>query len=116
MAKGGFRGGPLGGGMSAMQQMQQARKMQENLMKMQEELQNAEYSATSGGGAVKATVSGGHRLLALEISKDVCDPEDTEMLADLILAAVNEAQTNAENAASANMSKLTGGLDLSGLL
>ncbi len=110
MAKGGFRG--MGGGMNQMQMMKQAQKMQQDLLKMQEELEQAVYTATAGGGVVTATVSGKRELTALEIDPEAVDPEDVEMLQDLVVAAVNEALRKAEDAASANMSRLTGGLNL----
>ena len=116
MAKGGFRGGSRGGGgMNQMQMMKQAQKMQEDLLKMQEELQQAEYTATSGGGAVSVTVTGSRQIKALTISPDAVDPDDVEMLQDLIIAAVNEAMNKADTSASENMNRLTGGLNLSGL-
>lgn len=116
MAKGNFRGGPMGGGGGMnMNMVKQAQKMQADMMKMQEELEKAEYSATAGGGVVTATVSGKHELVALTIEPDAVDPEDVEMLQDLIIAAVNEAFRQADAAASAGMSKLTGGLNLGGL-
>jgi hypothetical protein len=111
MAKGGFRGG-YGGGMNQMQMMKQAQKMQQDLLKMQEELEQAVYTATSGGGVVTATVSGKRELTALEIDPEAVDPDDIEMLQDMVIAAVNEALHKAEEAASQNMSKLTGGLNL----
>ena len=114
MAKGGFRGGGYGG-MNQMQMMKQAQKMQQELQKMQEEMDAAEFSATAGGGAVTATVSGKRELVSLTISPDAVDPEDVEMLQDLVVAAVNEALRKAEDAASQNMSRLTGGLNLGGL-
>ncbi len=113
MAKGGFRGGYGGmGGMNQMQMMKQAQKMQQDLLKMQEELEQATYSATAGGGAVSATVSGKRELIELHIEPDAVDPEDVEMLQDMVIAAVNEALRAAENAANQNMSRLTGGLNL----
>ena len=116
MAKGfGSRGIPgMGGGMN-MNMIKQAQKMQQNMMKMQEELEEKEYTASAGGGAVSATVSGKNKVLALTISPDVVDPEDTEMLQDLILAAINEAMRAAEEATAAEMKKLTGGLSIPGL-
>ena len=111
MAKGGFRGGGYGG-MNQMQMMKQAQKMQQDLMKMQEELEQANYTATSGGGVVTAVVSGKRELVSLEIDPEAVDPEDVEMLQDLVVAAVNEALHKAEDAAAQNMSKLTGGLNL----
>ena len=111
MAKGGFRGGSYGG-MNQMNMMRQAQKMQQDLIKMQEELENQTYSAAAGGGVVKAEVNGKHELVGLTIDPDAVDPEDVEMLQDMVIAAVNEAMRSADNAASASMSKLTGGLNL----
>ena len=113
MAKGGFRGGYGGmGGMNQMQMMKQAQKMQQDLLKMQEELEQAEYTATAGGGVVSATVSGKRQLTALEIDPEAVDPDDVEMLQDMVIAAVNEALRKAEDASSQSMSRLTGGLNL----
>lgn len=86
--------------------------MQQDLLKMQEELENAQYSATAGGGVVSATVSGKHQLVSLEIDPEAVDPEDVEMLQDMVIAAVNEALRKAEDASSQSMSRLTGGLNL----
>ena len=82
------------------------------LPKLQEELAQREFSASAGGGAVKATVTGAKLLKALEIDPDCVDPEDLEMLQDMILAAVNEALRTAEETVSAEMGKLTGGMGL----
>jgi len=109
--KGGFRGGGMGGGMN-MNMIKQAQKMQEDLMKMQAEMEERTYSAQSGGGAVTAVVTGKHELTELIIEPDAVDPEDVEMLQDLIVAAVNEAMRKAEASMSESMSKLTGGLNL----
>ena len=109
--KGGFRGGPMGGGMN-MNMIKQAQKMQEELQKMQAEMEDKTYSAGSGGGAVTAVVNGKHELLELTIEPDAVDPEDVEMLQDMIVAAVNEAMRKAESSMSESMSKLTGGLNL----
>ena len=111
MAKGGFRGGGYGGGMN-MNMIKQAQKMQEDLMKMQSEMEERTYKAQSGGGAVTAVVSGKRELLELIIEPDAVDPEDVEMLQDLVMAAVNEALRKAETSMSESMSKLTGGLNL----
>ena len=113
MAKGGYRGG-MGGGMN-MNMIKQAQKMQQDMLKMQEELESKEYDATAGGGMVKAVVNEKHELLSLSIHPEAVDPEDVEMLQDLVIAAVNEALRQAESDAAANMSKLTGGLNLGGL-
>ena len=114
MAKGGYRGGmPMSmGGKNQMQMMKQAQKMQENLLKMQQEMEEKEYEAQAGGGVVKAAVNGKHELLRLSIDPEAVDPEDVEMLQDMVIAAVNEALRKAEETASQNMSKLTGGLNL----
>ncbi|NLW65337.1 MAG: YbaB/EbfC family nucleoid-associated protein [Clostridiales bacterium] len=115
MAKGNFRGGlGMGGGMN-MNMMRQAQKMQQDMVKMQEELEKAEYSATAGGGVVTAVVTGKRELVSLAIEPDAVDPDDVEMLQDLIIAAVNEAMRKAEASASEGMAKLTGGLNLGGL-
>ena len=116
MAKGGFRGGmPMGGGMN-MNMMKQAQKMQQELLKMQQEMETKEFSATSGGGMVTATVNGKHEVTALTINPEAVDPDDVEMLQDMVIAAVNEAMRTAEADSAASMSKLTGGLNLNGLL
>ena len=115
MAKGGYRGGMPMGGMNQMQMMKQAQKMQENLMKMQEELQAKEYEATAGGGVITAVCGGNRELKSITIDPEAVDPEDVEMLQEMIVAAVNEAMRKAEADQSANMAKLTGGLNLGGL-
>ena len=89
MAKGGYRGGFSGGSQANM--MRQAQKMQQELLKMQQELETTEFEFTAGGGAVKAVVMGSRQLKAIEIDPDAVDPEDVEMLQDLIVAAVNGA-------------------------
>ena len=114
MAKGGFRGGPMGGGINA-NMIKQAQKMQQDMLRMQEEMENQTYEATVGGGMVKAVVNGKHTVLSVEINPEAVDPEDVEMLQDLVVAAVNEAMRKAESEASANMSKLTGSLNLGNL-
>lgn len=113
MAKGfGSRGmGGMGGGIN-MNMIKKAQKMQEDMQKMQEELENTTYSAAAGGGVVTATVSGKREVTALEIDPEAVDPEDVEMLQDLIIAAVNEALRTAETAAAEGMQKITGGLNL----
>ncbi len=113
MAKGGFRGMP--GGMNQAAMMKQAQKMQQELLRMQEEQESRTYSATSGGGMVSATVNGKHELVQLEIKAEAVDPEDVEMLQDMVIAAVNEAMRTADAEAANNMSRLTGGMNLGGL-
>ena len=113
MAKGGFRGMP--GGMNQAAMMKQAQKMQQEMLRMQEEMENKTYSATTGGGMVTATVNGKHEVLDLKINPEAVDPDDVEMLQDMVIAAVNEAMRTADAEASNNMSRLTGGLNLGGL-
>ena len=109
MAKGGFRGGFPGGG-SQMNMMKQAQKMQQDFLKMQQELESREFEFTAGGGAVKATMIGTRQLQSITIDPEVLDPDDVEMLQDLILAAVNGAIKLADDETSKAMSKLQGGL------
>ena len=111
MAKGfGSRGmGGMGGGIN-MNMIKKAQKMQEDMQKMQEELENATYTATAGGGVVTATVSGKREITALEIDPEAVDPEDVEMLQDMVVAAVNEAMRMAEADAASSMKSITGGL------
>ena len=90
--------------------------MQEDMARLQEELDAREYTARSGGGAVTAVVDGKHRVKSLEIQPEVVDPEDTEMLADLVMAAVNEAIRQAVETSESEMSKVTGGMNLPGML
>ncbi len=112
MAKGGgFRGGM--GGMNQMSMMKQAQKMQQEMLKMQQELEAKEYTASAGGGAVTAVISGKRELLQLRIDPEAVDPDDVEMLQDMIVAAVNEALRASEKAQNDSYSKLTGGLNLS---
>ena len=116
MAKGGFRGMPGAmGGMNQAAMIKQAQKMQQEMLRMQEEMENKTWSATAGGGMVTATVNGKHEVVDLKINPEAVDPDDVEMLQDMILAAVNEAIRTAEAEAASNMSRLTGGLNLGGL-
>ena len=109
MAKGGFRGMPGGmGGMNQSAMLRQAQKMQQEMLRMQEEQENKTFSAQSGGGMVSATVNGKHEVLELKVNP-------VEMLQDMIIAAVNQAMRTADSEAANNMSKLTGGLNLGGL-
>ena len=114
MAKGGFRGG-MPGGMNQAAMIKQAQKMQQDMLRMQEEMENKTYTAAAGGGMVKATVNGKHQLMALEIKEEAVDPDDVEMLQDMVIAAVNEAIRDADTDSANNMSRLTGGLNLGGL-
>lgn len=89
--------------------------MQQELLKMQEEQETKTYSAQAGGGMVTATVNGKHEVVALQINPEAVDPDDVEMLQDMVIAAVNEAMRTADAEAANNMSRLTGGLNLGGL-
>ncbi len=113
MAKGfGSRGmGGLGGGIN-MNMIKQAQKMQQDMQKMQAELETKEYTAQAGGGVVSATVSGKHELRSITIDPEAVDPDDVEMLQDLIVAAVNEAMRTASADAASAMGQITGGLGL----
>ena len=110
MAKGGFRGGMGGGNM-----MKQAQKMQEEFMKMQQELESKEFTSTVGGGAVKATMIGTRALKSIEIDPSAVDPDDVEMLQDLVSPAVDEALRQADDAMSSRMNSFTSGLNIPGL-
>ncbi len=107
MAKrGGFPGGMGGfGGMNINQLMKEAKKMQADLEKSQEELQAKEFEATAGGGAIYVKVSGSKEIKEIKISKDVVDPDDVEMLQDLIITCVNEALRKVDSAQAASMGK-----------
>ena len=109
MAKGSYRSGGFGG-MNQAAMMKQAQKMQRDLMQMQEDLEQQTYTASAGGGAVSATVSGKRELTELTIDPEAVDPDDVEMLQDMVIAAVNEAMRKAEEASAQSMSRLTGGL------
>ncbi|MCL2361663.1 MAG: YbaB/EbfC family nucleoid-associated protein [Defluviitaleaceae bacterium] len=106
---------PMGGGMNMQHLMKQAQKMQKQMADMQENLADKTLEVSSGGGAVKVTVNGEKKILDLQISPDVIDPDDVEMLQDLVLSAVNEALRQMEESVSSEMSKLTGGLNLPGM-
>ena len=109
MAKrGGFPGGGMPGNMANL--MKQAQKMQRQMEEQAKEMETKEFSATAGGGAVEATVSGSKQLLKVKLEEEVVDPDDIEMLEDLIVAAVNEAMDKANEASASAMSKFTGGM------
>ena len=111
MARGGFPGG----GMNMNNMMKQAQKMQQDMLRMQQELEEQTYSASAGGGVVEATVSGKNRVTAIKIAPEAVDPDDVEMLEDLIVAAIGEAMNKAESAASEQMKKITGGMSIPGM-
>ena len=109
MAKrGGFPGGAMPGNMNNL--MKQAQRMQRQMEEGQKELETKEFTATAGGGAVEVTVSGKKEVIRVKLSEEVVDPEDIEMLQDLIVAATNEAMKQADEASSELMGKMTGGL------
>ena len=113
MAKGGFRGMP--GGMNQAAMMKQAQKMQQEMLRMQAEQEAKTFTAKAGGGMVAATVNGKHEMVNLEINPEAVDPDDVDMLQDMVIAAVNEALRAAETDKANNMSRMTGGLNLGGL-
>ena len=106
-------GGMGGGNMQNM--IRQAQKMQADMLKAQEELESKSYEAAAGGGVVKAVVSGKKEVTSVTIDPEAVDPDDVEMLQDLIVAAVNEALRKANDDANTQMSKLTGGMNLGGM-
>ena len=106
-------GGGMGGNMNQM--LKQAQKLQEEMARTQEELQNKTVDASSGGGMVQVVVSGKMELVDLKIKPEAVDPEDVEMLEDLIKAALNEGLRKAQEMVSSEMGKLTGGLKIPGL-
>ena len=110
-----FKGGmpPMGGGFNNL--LKQVQKVQKQIEEVKEELDNRQFEASSGGGAVVAIVNGKKQLLDIKIKPEVVDPDDVEMLQDLILAAVNEAVNKAEETVTSEMAKVTGGLQMPGL-
>ncbi|WDV45964.1 YbaB/EbfC family nucleoid-associated protein [Clostridiaceae bacterium M8S5] len=110
MAKGGFRGMPNMGNM-----MKQVQQMQKKMAKMQAELEEREVETSSGGGAVKVKANGKKEILEIKIDQDVVDPDDVEMLEDLVLAAVNEAIRTADEMVNKEMGKVTGGMNIPGM-
>ena len=108
---------PMGmGGMgNANSMIKQAQKMQQEMLKAQEEMENSDFEASSGGGAVTVKMTGKKELTEVIIKPEACDPDDVEMLQDLIIAAVNDVLGKIDEANNAKMSKLTGGLSIPGL-
>ncbi|MBO5321813.1 MAG: YbaB/EbfC family nucleoid-associated protein [Clostridia bacterium] len=107
---------PNSGGAGNMNQMlKQAQKMQEDMTNLQADLEQREYTATSGGGMIEVTVDGKHLIKSIKINPDAIDPDDSEMLEDLVTVAVNEAITNAIKTAEEEMGAITGGLNMPGL-
>ena len=98
------------------QMMKQAQKMQAQILKIQEEMAERTVEASSGGGMVTVTANGKQEILAIRIEPEVVDPQDVDMLQDLVVAAVNEALKKAQEMVSEEMAKVTGGLQLPGLM
>jgi DNA-binding YbaB/EbfC family protein len=96
--------------------MKQAQQLQSKMLKMQEEMAEKTVETSAGGGMVKVVANGKQQILSIQIEKEVVDPEDVEMLQDLILSAVNEALTKSQEMVAAEMSKLTGGLNIPGIM
>ncbi|MBQ7875732.1 MAG: YbaB/EbfC family nucleoid-associated protein [Clostridia bacterium] len=114
MARGGFpRGMGMGGNMNNM--IRQAQKMQEEMMKAQEELGEKTVEASVGGGVVTVVANGKKEIVEIKIKPEAVDPDDVEMLQDLIVSAVNEAMRKADDMAASSMSKITGGMNIPGL-
>lgn len=114
MAKGKFPMGGMGGA-NMNQMIKQAQKMQQDMLKMQEELGETEVEATVGGGMVTVTATAQKEIKAVKINPECVDPDDVEMLEDLVLSAVNEALKKADEVSAQQMSKITGGLNVPGL-
>ncbi|MEE0866822.1 MAG: YbaB/EbfC family nucleoid-associated protein [Clostridia bacterium] len=114
MAKGGFPRNM--GGMGNMNSMiKQAQKMQEEMLKAQEALSEQEIEASVGGGAVSVKINGKKEIIELKLAPEAVDPEDVEMLEDMIMSAINEALRKADEAAAGSLSKITGGMNIPGL-
>ena len=96
--------------------MKQAQKLQSKMLKLQEEMAEKTVETSSGGGMVKVIANGKQQILSIQLEKEVVDPEDVEMLQDLVLAAVNDALSKSQEMVSSEMSKLTGGLNIPGLM
>ncbi|MBZ9684834.1 YbaB/EbfC family nucleoid-associated protein [Clostridium estertheticum] len=111
MAKGGFPG--MGGNMNSL--MKQAQKFQQQMEEMQKDLGDKRFEASVGGGAVTAIANGKRQLVDVKIKPEVIDPDDVEMLQDLIMSACNEALKKAEDETSSEMGKLTGGFNMPGM-
>lgn len=111
MARGGF---PGGGNMNNM--MKKVQKMQKDMAKAQAEIEEKEFTSTAGGGVIEATVNGRKEVIKVKIDEDVVDPDDTEMLEDLVVAAVNDALKKADQYSQKELGKFTGNLNIPGLM
>ena len=103
----------MGGNMNNM--IKQAQKMQQEMMKMQNEIEEQEFEASAGGGAISVKMSGSKQLLSVNIDPAAVDPDDVEMLQDLIITVINDAMKKVDDANNAKMSRLTGGMNIPGL-
>ncbi|MBB5022277.1 YbaB/EbfC family nucleoid-associated protein [Desulfurispira natronophila] len=106
----------FGGGMNMQQLMKQAQQMQEKMAKVQEEIEHETVEVSVGGGVVSVVANGKGKVISMSISPDIIDPEDPEMLQDLVISAVNEAQDKAAAHTQEQMSKVTGGMNLPGFM
>ena len=113
MAKRGGFGGGMPGNMQNL--MKQAQKMQRQMQEAQQQLEEAEFTSTSGGGAVEVKVNGKKEIVSLKLSEEAVDPDDIETLEDMIVAALNEAFKQVDSAQESSMSKFTGGMGMGGL-
>ena len=104
-----------GGAQNMNQMIRQAQKMQDQITELQEDIESREFTATAGGGAVEVTLSGKKEIKTLNLKPEVVDPEDIEMLQDLIISAINEAVNNIETTTENEMSKITGGVSIPGM-
>lgn len=111
MARGGF---PGGGNMNSM--MKKVQKMQQEMARTQQEIEEKEFSSTAGGGVIEAVVNGKKEVVKIKIDEDVVDPEDTEMLEDLVVVAINDALKKADEYSQKEMGKLTGNINIPGLM
>jgi len=109
----GFPG--MSGGMNMNNLMKQAQKMQKQMAQIQEELAQKTLEVSAGGGAIKVTINGEMEIIGMSISPDVIDPDDIEMLQDLVISAVNEAYRQMDSTAKSQMSKVTGGMSMPGM-
>lgn len=115
MKRGGYPGG-MGGGLNMQQMMQQAQKMQQNIAKAQEELKTQEIEVSAGGGAVTIVITGDKQIKSLKLDPQVVDPDDIEMLEDLLIAGINEANSKVDELSNSIMGGATGGMNLGGLI
>lgn len=113
MAKPRYPMGGMGGNMNNM--IKQAQKMQQEMMKMQNEIEEQEFESTAGGGVISVKMTGTKQLVSVDIKPEAVDPDDVEMLQDLIITAVNDAMKKVDEANNAKMSRLTGGMNIPGL-